>query len=226
MTFNIRHAEGLDGHVDIRRIIAELQKARPDVIALQEVDRFQWRSGWQDQVRIISSALNMNYQFSPSIVKGFSQYGNALLSRYPLLDPQVIPLPGIKEKRSVLTAKLNVNGTPVTVMVTHLGVTLKDRQMQMPRLMDVIRAVHGPKIIMGDFNMPEDHPLMASLKAAVSKIHLQTPEPTVIHGREIDHIFSDLPASEPARIQITHASDHTPVLIDISFSTFSFSLFL
>ncbi|MGK0353208.1 MAG: endonuclease/exonuclease/phosphatase family metal-dependent hydrolase, partial [Planctomycetota bacterium] len=48
MTWNIHHARGLDGEVDIDRIAAEIRAAAPDLVALQEVDRGVRRTGGLD----------------------------------------------------------------------------------------------------------------------------------------------------------------------------------
>ena len=67
MTFNIRHGKGLDGRVDLSRIIADIKHGDPDIVALQEVDRFHIRSRFADQVKILQNALDMDAFFSPSL---------------------------------------------------------------------------------------------------------------------------------------------------------------
>lgn len=68
MTFNIRHGKGLDGRVNLKRIIDDIRYGDPDIVALQEVDRFHIRSRFTDQVNALKKALNMDAFFSrPSI---------------------------------------------------------------------------------------------------------------------------------------------------------------
>ena len=45
MTFNIRHALGLDERINLERVIEVITRSGADVIALQEVDRYMSRSG-------------------------------------------------------------------------------------------------------------------------------------------------------------------------------------
>ena len=49
LTYNIHHGEGLDGRIDLPRIAAVIAAQRPDLVALQEVDRNARRSGGVDQ---------------------------------------------------------------------------------------------------------------------------------------------------------------------------------
>ena len=56
LTYNIKYGKGKDGQVDIGRIVGETGDA--DLVALQEVERFWERSGYADQVELITTALH------------------------------------------------------------------------------------------------------------------------------------------------------------------------
>lgn len=50
MTFNIHHAQGTDGVLDVRRIAEVVRTSGADVVGLQEVDsHYSGRSDWADQ---------------------------------------------------------------------------------------------------------------------------------------------------------------------------------
>ncbi|MDB4477222.1 hypothetical protein N9018_03350, partial [Rhodopirellula sp.] len=49
LSYNIHHAAGTDGKLDLQRIANVIQSVDPDVISLQEVDRLARRSGSVDQ---------------------------------------------------------------------------------------------------------------------------------------------------------------------------------
>src|SRR5690554_5844498 len=102
MTFNIRHALGLDGQIRLERISDLIAQSGADVISLQEVDRFMSRSGNVDQAAELGRVLKMQWWYAASIRHGRSEYGNAILCRCPIVDDQVIFLPGEKERRSLL----------------------------------------------------------------------------------------------------------------------------
>lgn len=214
MTFNIRHAKGLDGRVHLDRIIEEILIVNPDIISLQEVDRYNIRSGFRDQVKEIGDALGMAWAFSPSLKLGWMQYGNAVLSKYPIQSSQMFVLPSDKELRTILQVDIQAGEKTLRVLNTHLGVSERDRQGQMPLLMKLIEEVQGPTILMGDFNMEIDHPLMAAIKGSWQKA--AESKATVLGGAEIDHIFHNTNGSAINAWTIpTEASDHLPVIVDM-----------
>jgi endonuclease/exonuclease/phosphatase family metal-dependent hydrolase len=92
MTFNIHHGKGMDLKVDLYRIAEVIEKSNAHIIGLNEVDKhFSKRSYFEDQISWLAKQLNMNYAFSPSLslkpktMSKVRQYGNALLSRYPIV---------------------------------------------------------------------------------------------------------------------------------------------
>jgi endonuclease/exonuclease/phosphatase family metal-dependent hydrolase len=214
MTFNIRHGKGLDDEVNLARIIEEIELTGADVIGLQEVDRHNPRSGFKDQVKELGEALGMYWVFSPSLNYGWMQYGNALLSRYPITASEVTVLPSENELRTVLQADILLGHDIIQVVNTHLGLSTLERQKQMQLLMEILRDASIPTVVMGDFNMEIDHSLMEDLKKGWKKV--ETGKPTLLSGQEVDHIFFNMPVNSlTAWTQPTMASDHHPVIADI-----------
>lgn len=110
-TFNILHGRNVDDGVDLdrfRRVIADLDA---DVLALQEVDREQPRSGMADLTAVAAEAMGAaSHQFVAAISgtpgatwmaatgresPGTAAYGIALLSRFPATSWQVVRMPRI-----------------------------------------------------------------------------------------------------------------------------------
>ena len=96
VTFNTHHGVGVDGRHDLPRLATVLAAADADLICLQEVDRYYGdRSEDVDQALLLSRALDMQLAWGPAIdeprrEKGLRrQYGNALLSRLPILVSDV-----------------------------------------------------------------------------------------------------------------------------------------
>mgnify|MGYP001438299506 FL=1 len=100
MTYNIRHGRGMDNKVNLDRIAEDIRKSMADIVALQEVDRFNFRSGFRDQAKLLADRLDMHWCFATSMRWGFMQYGNAILSRFPIEHSEVYTLPGMKERRT------------------------------------------------------------------------------------------------------------------------------
>lgn len=215
MTFNIRHALGLDERIDLERIIAIIAQSDADVVALQEVDRFMSRSSDVDQAAELARTLQMEWRFAASLRRGRSEYGNAILSRYPIVDDEIIFFPGEKERRSLLKVKLDTEMGLLWVMTTHLGVIERDRSRQLPLLIAQLTKVKTQAILMGDFNMESDHSLMKGI-AGLGWQEVEQGSSTVIGGGTIDHIFTQGIESGCKACTIpTKASDHCPVMVEI-----------
>src|SRR3954454_24524752 len=129
VTFNIRHGVGDDDRFDLPRLAQVLQSVDADVICLQEVDRYYGeRSGDVDQPLLLSRALDMQLAWGPAIERPRGagspdrQYGNARLSRLPILISDVHPLPGSGEPRSALRTLLELDGGTLWVTATHLTI--------------------------------------------------------------------------------------------------------
>src|SRR4051794_36901450 len=116
VTLNIRHGVGDDDRYDLARLARVLQDADADLISLQEVDRhFGARSEDVDQPLLLSRALDMQLAWGPAIdeprggERPDREYGNALLSRLPVLISDVHPLPGRGEPRSALRTLIELD---------------------------------------------------------------------------------------------------------------------
>jgi endonuclease/exonuclease/phosphatase family metal-dependent hydrolase len=217
MTFNIQHGKGMDGKIDLQRIAAEISKAEVDFAALQEVDRYQIRSCFRDQVFTLANELGMYSCYSPSINLGFSQYGNAILSRKPIEFQTKYYMNGGLERRSILIAGIQINGEIITLINTHLGILKGEQKWQMSILRDVLKSIKSPAILMGDFNMEMSNIEMQQLSSFWHKLGLIYPHSTFHSGTEIDHIFVNWPnETAKAWVQVTDASDHYAVLADLN----------
>ncbi|OPH53130.1 hypothetical protein BC351_32150 [Paenibacillus ferrarius] len=213
ITFNIHHGEGLDGKVNLERIAELLGQEHADVIALQEVDRFRLRSGFVDQAKALAELLGMQMRFAPSLTYPIGQYGNAILSRYPIENSSYELLPGAKETRSLLTAQLQVGSEHIQVATTHLGLSEEDRNVQLARISELLADTEVPLVLTGDFNMELDAFKDKMDNMQLSDIPLsQTMKATFTDGKRIDYVFTNRTYFGSAQAIPTIYSDHSPVI--------------
>lgn len=231
MTFNIRHGRGVDNEINLPRIARVIQDAGAEVVALNEVDRRTRRSGGVDQVEELANLLDMEYAFSPSIEYQGGQYGNAVLSRWPIEAAHVYKLPELgPEVRTLLYARIAWDGEPLHCFVTHLGLCDDEQRAQLRQIAKVLEATPGPKILAGDFNF--DASLvdwLNELPATMRELWtLQQRERLFTHHnglsgntfpsrdpkKRIDYILAseELELAEPVLPVHTLASDHLPVV--------------
>ena len=67
MTYNIHHAEGLDGKVDLDRVAKVITDANADAVALQELDQNTRRTGGIDMVAALAKRTNMHVVFGANL---------------------------------------------------------------------------------------------------------------------------------------------------------------
>lgn len=105
VSHNIQYSLGRDGRYDLVRGVDAVRAA--DVICLQEVDRYWPRTGLVDQAALIAELLpDRHWVFGPMIdidastVAGDGsvhhrrrQYGQMVLSRFPIVSTRTFPLP-------------------------------------------------------------------------------------------------------------------------------------
>jgi endonuclease/exonuclease/phosphatase family metal-dependent hydrolase len=136
-TYNIQYTLGRDGRYDLERIVREIGAA--DVIGLQEVETHNPRSGDIDQAAAIAALLpEHHYVFGPGVdvdashrdgegrlVRRRRQFGNMLLSRFPILWSKNHLLPKIgtvttaSPQRAMLECCLDVDGRPLRAVSVH-----------------------------------------------------------------------------------------------------------
>ena len=124
LSYNIHHAEGVDKKLDLERIANVILSVKPDIIALQEVDQTATRSGSVDQPAELARLTKMNVAFGANIPLQGGHYGNAVLSRFPILSHKNHLLPNIdnSEQRGVIAAEIEIPKLrePLLLLATHL----------------------------------------------------------------------------------------------------------
>jgi endonuclease/exonuclease/phosphatase family metal-dependent hydrolase len=228
MTYNIHHGEGLDGKLDLERIAALIKSERADIVALQEVDKGTQRTKRLDFPALLSKLTGMTCVFSNNLALQGGEYGNAILTRFPVKTVTNLHLRKLKEgeQRGLLQTSLDINGQPLTFMGTHLDHRRDDaeRLASVVEISSILSAGKGmPVILCGDFNdVPGGKMYHALSEILVDSWSLvgQGPGPTIPADKpsnRIDYIW--VSKSSPfkpikAWIPSTEASDHLPVVVE------------
>ncbi|HPM81566.1 MAG TPA: endonuclease/exonuclease/phosphatase family protein, partial [Candidatus Anammoximicrobium sp.] len=226
LTYNIHHGEGTDGKIDLARTAAVIKRLTPDLVALQEVDKKTTRSRGVDQAAELGKLTETHVAFGKAMDFAGGQYGEAILSRYPLTEVQVHSLPFAEgcEPRCALAARvrLGVDGPEIVFASTHLEhAKAALRLCQAQKLNPALAATNAlPTILAGDFNDVPDSPAIKVLQPHWTDATAGQPDPTCPSGRprlKIDYVFfrpvDGWHVVEKQVIDEPVASDHRPLLV-------------
>lgn len=244
MSYNIAHGRGQDSVVDLQRIADVIRDSGADIIGLQEVDN-HWssRSDYVDQAKWLAENLGMFYVYGANLDRDpleegepRRQYGNAILSKYPILHHEnhhltVVEIPGANnEQRGLLEAVINVKGNHLRFYSTHLGLKDEERMISAEEVIEIADSSAKNNIIVGDFNARPYYPEMNRFTERFHDVFAEFdmddaytfPAPYVdpITGevikeplQRIDYILADknLEITGVEKIE-SSASDHVPIV--------------
>ena len=150
-TWNIHGAIGRDGRHDIQRILDVLHELDADVVALQEVAALGLEDGL---LRAVRDDLGLHVVTGRTLTRRNADYGNALLSRYPVAHSASIDLTIARhEPRNAIDARIACDHGDLRVVATHLGLRPSERRLQVQRLLAALEpGPLGPCVVMGDLN--------------------------------------------------------------------------
>lgn len=169
LTYNIHHAEGVDGKFDLTRIAEAIKSASPDVVALQEVDQGTARAGGVDQPAELARLTGMQCIFGRNIDFQGGGYGTAVLSRLPVKVHSSHKLPSLYdgEQRGVQVVELGEAGEPGFVFLcTHLDYRPDDRErLASAQMINALAAQYGDRLVAlaGDLNAEPDSRVIREL---------------------------------------------------------------
>lgn len=200
MSYNIKHGQtntsctqpprpSPDCNLDLNASIEVIRAHNPDIVGVQEVDRFWARSAYLDEPAVLSRELGLNhYCYAPNLDHAPDshstvqhQYGTVILSRFPILECSntLLPRAGTGEQRGLTLARINVEGVPLQFYNTHLHTTQTDRLLQTVRIAEVVDAApEGSKVIVGDFNARPTAPEMGPIFARFVDAWVEAGVPT------------------------------------------------
>ena len=228
MTFNTQHCQNfISKRIDYEAVADLIKTYDPDIVGLNEIRGKGHAEGFEAQTEILSSLTGLPYHyFAKAIDCGDGNpYGNAVLSKMPLLSAEVIPIrvpdecrftDRYYEDRCILKVKLE---NSYTVLITHFGLNPDEQEYALQVILE--NTLNEKCILMGDFNVTPDSYIIKSIRERMTDtaemfIKPLLSFPSDAPERKIDYIFVSrditlLSADIPDII----VSDHRPHTAEI-----------
>lgn len=241
LTYNIHRAIGVDRRFRPERIAAIVRHHEPDIALLQEVDEGAPRSRELDLARELAGLLGFpHYAVGHNVTLKKGRYGNATLSRFPIVRERNIDLTiGLYKRRGCQHTTIELpGGVHLEAFNLHLGLLASERHLQLATLARSREIVdlppQVPSLVAGDTN--DWRSLLRGGWSDGLGFQCATDRPHV-HGIEclrtfpsfsprggLDKIFYRGPL-KPVAVHTSRlaaakvASDHLPVIADFELET-------
>ena len=230
LCYNVHWCLGTDGKYDVARLADVIRETKPDLVALQEVDVGVKRSGRIHEVQQLGQLTGMAARFGPTQQYEGGLFGNAVLSRLPILDVSIHPLPYTEStedrttypRGAIAVTVTAPDGQPLRFISTHFQHNVPEDRVAEAKAINTLFAAdedHQRTILAGDMNaQPDAEPVTELLKKWTNAIDAAaTPTAPATNPRSrIDYIFyrgkSQFRMLESRVIPESIASDHRPVL--------------
>ena len=228
MSYNIHHAEGIDGKLDVERIARVIIDAKADIVGLQEVERGTERIQRRDLPAELAKLTGLTARFDKNIPHQGGEYGNAVLSRYPIKQAKNTHLKSFAngEQRGVQQLVLDIAGREVLFVNTHLDHRRDpaEREHSATELKDIVAAAgNKPVILVGDFNAAPEAKSIATVRGFLTDtwpvvnrepgFTIPVKKPT----RRIDYVWITPASITPVKMAViqSEASDHLPIVAEL-----------
>lgn len=234
----------IHGSRDYKEMAGLIRENSIDIIGIQETGIYYDQKPPLNIAEKIAEKLNFNFVFYPSLdvrsdPKRRYIIGNAILSRFPILESTFYPLgPEIEydgtsrtEPRILVYAKIKLGRKALHFFTTHLQFsvkckTTKIRLDQAEKIFSLSKKVQ-PAILAGDFNIPPQNEEIKKIEKVLTRVPGEEPTWSVfpwekfgwkIDGLEYrtDHLFisKDLGYKNPQVIK-SRLSDHLPIKVSV-----------
>jgi endonuclease/exonuclease/phosphatase family metal-dependent hydrolase len=230
MTYNIHHGAGVDGKLDLHRIGELIKENDPDLVALQEVDVGTERIGGLHTMEYLARELSMFMAFGKNLEFQGGEYGNGILSKYPLHSIENFHIPPYDsgEQRGILKVVIDYKGQKLAFWNTHFDHREDDteRRESVRLIQTMIQQTDIPVILAGDFNDTPESTALSELKTLFEDTWSTVKNdkgftfPANDPERRIDYVFIINSAysffmlkPEEARVISSPASDHLPLIV-------------
>ena len=222
VSWNIQYGEDID--LAIAEIRGHPDLADADIILLQEMT--------PEGARQMAEELGLHHVYGAAAVHPHHKklFGNAVLSRWPIVGDQVLILPHetllTGHRRMAMAADIDLGVWILRAVSIHTATVIMDQDKRLEQAKaarDSLGGFAGPVVLGGDFNTVSAYDVTL-LRRTMRRLRLKTvrlPEgPTIANrykklpGSEsvLDHIFcKDFQPGSRGVVREATASDHYPI---------------
>lgn len=171
---------------DLSQCAGVIRRVSPDLCGINEINNYlpsyveahKLTGTEPDQACYLSRETGLSHHFFGRAT-GWTHrgdYGNAVISKYPILETEIIPIPLPQykdeargyEPRSISKVKLDI-ADGITLLQVHIGLSVTEAQNAIVTLCDVIDKTDGPIILMGDFNIRPNNFLLDRIRQRLTE---------------------------------------------------------
>lgn len=226
LVWNVHYAVSADGALELETIADVVERHEPDVVLLNEVSRGWLIGGGADMASWLADRLGGHHAFAPAADR---QFGNVVVSRWPLRDVEVHRLPYGQgpQHRSALAATVSTGAGELRVVSAHLQQYRSSEPTRMQQLGVLLPRLEssetGAIVVGGDFNARPEDPEIALMTAAgylsaVDEVGdpLAMTIPSAAPTARYDWLFGRGVRFTRADVLVRErASDHLPILATV-----------
>ncbi len=227
MVYNTQHCLNyITRKIDFDIIAKIIKECDADIVGLNEMRDKGVSAEYEAQTEILSHLTGLEHSYFARAIffDGKDPYGNAFISKIPIVSAQTILVPdpdprgydGYYETRCLLKVKLE-NG--LTVLVIHFGLNPDEQENAVKTVLEHLEDEKC--VLMGDFNVEPSDPVLAPIRARMKDAAELFGEeklsfPSDVPVKKIDYIFASLDVEiRAADIPALVGADHRPHTAEI-----------
>ncbi|OGM06034.1 MAG: hypothetical protein A2008_09350 [Candidatus Wallbacteria bacterium GWC2_49_35] len=146
-------------------IVKLMNAEKADLIGMQEVDDNRFTSRFIDQAKYIAARIGMHYYWHEASAVGpfgkLNKHGNSVMTKHKIIKKECVEYKSKGKKsdggasaetRAFTYALVEIKSVRINFISTHLGFPEYARVGQAKELIEYIKKLKGPVIVVGDFN--------------------------------------------------------------------------
>ena len=229
MTFNIQHCLNyIERRIDFPLFARTIAESGADIVGLNEVRGKGLHPLYEEQTKILAEGAGYKYYYFAKAIDfdGVNPYGNAVLSKYPIIKAETVGIPdpavraydGYYETRCIAKLTVDIEGEPLTVLAAHFGLNRDEHENARDTIIKNLEKKRC--VLMGDFNVqPQSDildPIRERMKDTSDGCGDMFTFPSDKPDRKIDYIFVSKDTEVlSAEIPALAVSDHRPHTAEI-----------